>query len=129
MPKTYVKRFGYSDHDPLFQFHRWQANLRILKIKEIKTIPYTPISHPFVERLIGTIQREHLDQLFFWNARDLERKLNQFKIYYNEQRIHSSINRLTPIKKAKNHKSNVISINNYRWKSVARELYQLPMAA
>ena len=129
MPKTYVKRFGYSDHDPLFQFHRWQANLRILKIKEIKTIPYTPISHPFVERLIGTIRREYLDQLFFWNARDLESKLEQFQIYYNEQRAHSCINRLTPTGKAKNHKSNVISINNYRWKSVARGLYQLPMAA
>ena len=39
-----------SDNDPLFRFHRWQENLRILGIEEIKTTPYTPISHPFVER-------------------------------------------------------------------------------
>jgi len=43
-----------SDHDPLYRFHQWQANLRILEVKEIKTVPYVPLSHPFVERLIGT---------------------------------------------------------------------------
>ena len=46
-----------SDHDPLYRFHQWQANLRILEAKEIKTVPYVPLSHPFVERLIGTIRR------------------------------------------------------------------------
>ena len=45
-----------SDHDPLYRFHQWQANLRILDVKEIKTVPYVPLSHPFVERLIGTIR-------------------------------------------------------------------------
>ncbi|HEX8878857.1 MAG TPA: hypothetical protein VF749_02455, partial [Candidatus Acidoferrum sp.] len=42
-----------SHHDPLYQFHRWQANLRVLDVKEIKTVPYVPLSHPFVERLMG----------------------------------------------------------------------------
>lgn len=37
-----------SDHDPLFQFHRWKANLRILDVSEIKTVPHVSISHPFV---------------------------------------------------------------------------------
>jgi hypothetical protein len=44
-----------SDHDPLFRFHRWLANLRILDVEEIKSVPFVPVSHPFVERLIGTI--------------------------------------------------------------------------
>ena len=35
-----------SDNDPLFKYHRWQANLRILEIDEIKSIPYTPNAHP-----------------------------------------------------------------------------------
>ena len=63
-----------TDHDPLFEAHRWTANLRILEIDEIKTVPHVPLSHPFVERLIGTMRREFLDQVLFWNARDLERK-------------------------------------------------------
>ena len=29
-----------SDHDPLNRFHQWQANLRVLEIQEIKTVPY-----------------------------------------------------------------------------------------
>jgi len=64
-----------TDHDPLFRFHRWLANLRVLEVEEIKSVPYAPVSHPFVERLIGTIRREYLDRVFFWNAVDLARKL------------------------------------------------------
>ena len=57
-----------SDHDPLYRFHQWQANLRVLGVTEIKTVAYVPISHPFVERLIGTIRREYLDHCLSWNA-------------------------------------------------------------
>jgi len=70
-----VPRHLSTDHDPLFEAHRWMANLRILEIDEIKTVPLVPLSHPFVERLIGTMRREFLDHVLFWNGRDLERKL------------------------------------------------------
>ena len=75
-PPTYLS----SDHDRLFQFHQWQANLRILDVQEIKTVPYAPLSHPFVERLIGTIRRECLDRILFWTAADLEMKLLEFRV-------------------------------------------------
>jgi transposase InsO family protein len=68
------------DHDALFRFERWQANLRILEIETIRTVPCVPVSHPFIERLIGTIRREYLDAVLFWNRHDLERKLEAFKI-------------------------------------------------
>src|SRR5262249_8503710 len=50
-----VPKYLSSDHDPLYRFHQWQANLRVLGVTEIKTVPFVPLSHPFVERLIGTI--------------------------------------------------------------------------
>ena len=53
-----LPKYLSSDHDPLYRFHQWQANLRVLEVREIKTVPYVPLSHPFVERLIGTIRRE-----------------------------------------------------------------------
>jgi len=56
-----IPRYLNSDNDPLFEFHRWQANLRVLDVAELKTVPYVPISHPLVERLIGTIRRDLLD--------------------------------------------------------------------
>jgi len=85
-----------SDNDPLFQYHQWQANLIIPGTDEIKTVPYTPLSHPLIERLIGTIRREFLDQTLFWNAADQERKLETFRQYYNTQRVHSSLDGNTP---------------------------------
>jgi putative transposase len=59
-------------------------------------MPYVPVSHPFVERLIGTIRREFLDHVLIWNAIDLERKLEEFRIYYNENRVHQSLSGHTP---------------------------------
>jgi transposase InsO family protein len=50
-----------SDHHLVFEAHRWAANLRILGIDELKSVPHVPLSHPFVERLIGTVRREFLD--------------------------------------------------------------------
>ena len=73
-------RYLSSDNDPLFKYHRWKANLRILDVEEIKSVPYVPLSHPLVERLTGTIRREYLDHTLFWNASDLERKLGEFRI-------------------------------------------------
>src|SRR5438105_11669303 len=83
---TGLPKYVSSDHDPLYRFHQWEANLRILGVTEIKTVPYTPWSHPFVERLIGTIRRECLDRLLFWTAADLDMKLIAFRDYYNGYR-------------------------------------------
>ena len=60
-----ARKYLTSDHDPLYRFHQWQANLRELGVTEVKTVPYVPLSHPFVERLIGTIRREYLDGFCF----------------------------------------------------------------
>ena len=69
----------------------WEANLRMLDIGTVKSVPYSPASHPFVERLIGSVRREYLDQTLFWNSLDLERKLSSFREYYNGSRVHSSL--------------------------------------
>ena len=82
-----------SDNDPLYRFHQWQANLRVLGVHEVKSVPYVPQSHPFVERLIGTIRRECLDRMLFWSAVDLEQKLSGFTDFYNENRTHASLGR------------------------------------
>ncbi len=110
-------RYLSSDNDPLFTYHRWRANRRILGIKEVKTVPYVPTSHPFVERLIGTIRREYLDRVLFWNATDLERKLDSFRDYYNGHRVHSALDGNTP--------EQVSGSGNSR----VHELFRTPVAA
>jgi hypothetical protein len=39
-----VPKYLSSDHDPLYRFHQWQTNLRVLGVTEIKTVPYAPLS-------------------------------------------------------------------------------------
>lgn len=118
-----------SDHDPLFEFHRWKANLRILEIKELKTVPYVPLSHPFIERLIGALRREFLDHVPFWGTRDLERKLLIFNDYCNRECTHTSLDGVTPTAKAENPARRRLGLAQYRWQSYCRGLFQLPAVA
>jgi hypothetical protein len=91
-----LPKYLSSDHDPLYRFHQWQANLRVLEVNEIKTVPYMPLSHPFVERLIGTIRREYLDRTLFWTTPDLEQKLLDFQDYFNSHRTHAGLGGRVP---------------------------------
>jgi transposase InsO family protein len=118
-----------TDHDPLFRFHRWLANLRVLEIKEVKSVPYTPMSHPFVERLIGTIRREYLDRTFFWNAVDLASKLGDFQTYYNADRVHRSLDGVTPVQRAGAPSPASAKLTSYAWKHHCRGLFQTPVPA
>ena len=124
-----VPRYLSTDHDPVFEAHRWAANLRISEIDEIKTVPDAPLSHPFVERLIGTMRREFLDHLLFWNARDLERKLAEFQAYYNAARSHASLDGRTPLTFTDNRQIAPADLSRVRWVSYCHDLVQLPVAA
>ena len=117
-----------SDHDRLYQFHQWQANLRILDVEAIKTVPYAPLSHPFVERLIGTIRRECLDRTLFWTAADLELKLLDFQNYFNGHRTHAGLGGMTPEPRTGEDSARA-SVSGYRWRAHCRGLYQTPIAA
>jgi putative transposase len=118
-----------TDHDPLFRFHRWLANLRILEIEEIKSVPYAPVSHPYVERLIGIVRHEYLDRVFFWNAVDLARKLDQFRDYYNAHRVHRSLDGTTPAQRAGASAPALASLDCHAWRQHCHGLFHTPIAA
>ena len=106
----------------------WRANLRILEMVQIKTVPYVPLSHPFVERLIGTVRRECLDRTFFWTTTDLENKLLEFQNYFKRHRAHTSLEGQTPDQHAGAGQV-LADLHSYRWQSHCRGLYQTPAAA
>ena len=103
------------------------APISVLNVTELKTVPGVLLSHPFIERLVGTIRRELLDQVPFWSAGD--RKLLHFRDYYNRDRVHASLRGATPACKAADICCRVISLSEYEWQSHCRGLYQLPVAA
>jgi putative transposase len=121
-----LPRYLSSDHDPLYRFHQWQANLRVLGVTEVKTVPYVPLSHPFIERLIGTIRREYLARMLFWTAADLEAKLIDFRHYYNGRRTHAGLDGRLP---EPDGSGAPLDFDSYRWQKHCRGLYQTPIAA
>lgn len=123
-----MPKYLSCDHDPLFLFERWRANLRILQMVEIKTVPYVPRSHPFVERLIGTVRREFLDRTLFWTTADLENKLLEFQNYFNRHRTHASLEGQTPDQDSSRSRP-LADLHRYQWQSHCQGLYQTPIAA
>src|SRR5215472_11624279 len=123
-----LPKYLSSDHDPLYRLHQWEANLRILRVTEIKTVPYVPLSHPFVERLTGTIRREFLDRILFWTTADMEVKLIDFQNYYNGHRTHAGLEGRLPEPSAGGAVSPT-GLGSYRWRRHCRGLYQTPIAA
>jgi len=84
---------------------------------------------PYVERLIGTIRREFLDHVVFWNGRDLERKLSDFEAYYNAVRSHASLEGHTPLEVVSGRANGRAEVDHVRWAYHCRGLVQLPVAA
>ena len=123
-----LPKYLSTDNDPLYRFHQWQANLRVLDVKEIKTVPGVPLSHPFVERLIGTLRRECLDRTLFWTAADLEAKLLDFQYFYNGYRTHAGLEGRLPEPDVDGPVS-PIDFGSYQWRRHCRGLYQTPIAA
>ena len=44
--QPWMPKYLSSDHDPLYRFGQWQANLRILEVTEIKIVPTFPCPIP-----------------------------------------------------------------------------------
>ena len=88
----------------------------------------SPLSHPFVERLIGTIRRECLDRTLFWTADDLEAKLLDFQRYFNGYRTHTGLGGRTPELPTDEDRAHA-GVSTYRWRPHCRGLYQTPIAA
>ena len=125
----WLPKYISSDNDPLFLYQQWQANLRILSVAEIKTVPYTTLSHPFIERLSGTIRREYLDHILFWNAQDLERKLADFRQYHNRDRVHQSPGGNTPAVVCGDPLPLRAKLSHYSWASHCNGLFRTQVAA
>ena len=80
--------------------------------------------------MIGTIRREFLDQVPFWNGRNMKRKLADFQAAYcNAARGHASLKGHTALTFAGGRTIARADLNHVRWVSHCRHLVQLPAAA
>jgi transposase InsO family protein len=73
-----------------------QRRIRTLGVKDIVTTPASPWENAYIERVIGSIHREFLDQVIILNERHLRRLLKDYLIYYHEHRTHWGLDKDTP---------------------------------
>jgi len=59
--------------------------------------PRSPWQNPFVERLVGSIRRECLDQVIVFHERQLKQILESYCEYYHKVRPHRSLCHDSPI--------------------------------
>ncbi len=69
----------------------------------------------------------HLDQMFFWNRVDLERKLQQFKSYYNQPREPQSLDGATPAQNGGRPIPLPVNLNHYSWHNHCNGSFEPPV--
>lgn len=58
--------------------------------------PGKPTDNAFIESFNGSIRSECLNQNWFLSLEDAEEKIEDWRVYYNEQRPHSALGNLAP---------------------------------
>ena len=79
--------------------------------------------------LIVSVRRDCLGKALFWNERDPERKLLDFKRYSNRYPTHDALGVVAPAMRAELAENKVIDLYNSRSKSHYPGLYRTPILA
>ena len=94
-PWDQAPRYLLRDRDAIYG--RDFADItRDMGMEEVLTAPRSPWQNPFVERLVGSIRRECLDQVIVWNERSLRRTLQRYFAYYQRSRTHLALGKDSP---------------------------------
>ncbi len=69
----------------------FRKRVEAMGITEVVTAPRSPWQNAYVERVIGSIRRECLDEVAIFNERHLRRVLSSYVGYYQRSRTHRSL--------------------------------------
>jgi putative transposase len=69
----------------------FRTRVESMGIEEVLTAPPSPWQSPFVERVIGSVRRECLDQVIVLDERHLRRLLGDYFQHYHRWRRHRSL--------------------------------------
>jgi transposase InsO family protein len=65
-------------------------------IQELKTPHRTPCANGICERFIGSLRRECLDHILIYDGKHLQRVVQKYTNYYNQERPHQGIGQRIP---------------------------------
>lgn len=94
-----VPRYLIRDRDGAYGA-AFIRRLRSMGIRDRPTSPRSPWQNGCVERLIGSVRRECLDHVLVLGERHLRHLLLSYMKYYNEVRLHLSLEKDSPASRA-----------------------------
>jgi hypothetical protein len=81
-PRDEAPRYLLRDRDSMYG-EAFQTRVSHLRIEEVKIVPRSPWQSPYIERLIGSIRRECLNDVIVLNEQHLRRVLQSYVDYYH----------------------------------------------
>ena len=94
-PWDTAPRFLHRDRDGIYG-NAVTATIKGMGIEQVLSAPRSPWQNPFVERLIGTLRRELLDNVIILGERHAARLLREYAVYYNASRTHLALDKDAP---------------------------------
>jgi transposase InsO family protein len=94
-PWDEAPEFLIRDRDQAYG-HRFTKRINAMGIRDRPTAPRSPWQNGHVERLIGSIHCDCLDQVVAFGEAHLRPVLNAYAAYYNQVRTHLALNKNIP---------------------------------
>jgi transposase InsO family protein len=94
-PFEHFPRYLLRDRDAIFG-HDFKEQVRDMGMKEVLSAPRSPWQRAYIERVIGSIRRECLDQVIVFDESSLRRILTSYLEYYHHSRTHLSLKKDSP---------------------------------
>jgi putative transposase len=94
-PFEQFPRYLQRDRDPIFG-NDFREQVRDMGIHEVLSTPRSPWQRAHVERVIGSIRRECLDDVIVFHKSSLRRTLTSYFDYYHRSRTHLSLGKDSP---------------------------------
>lgn len=101
-----------TDNGVSFRSHRYAKALRMLKIKHLRTRPYTPKTNGKAERLVQTALREWAYARAYQHSDQRAAELPYWVHRYNWHRPHGSLKGKTPISRLGLTQDNLLRLHN-----------------
>jgi transposase InsO family protein len=90
--------------------HVFTSRVKAMGIRDRPISPGSPWQNGIVERLIGTLRRECLDQVVIFSEMHLRRILSAYTAYYNQARTHLALRKDAPLHRAVDRSGTILAI-------------------
>ncbi len=108
-PFDCAPRYLLRDRDRIFG-DEFREQLEVMDINEVLSAPRSPWQNAYVERVIGPIRRECLDHIIVFREESLRPVLRSYISYYHTSRLHLSLEKDSPNRRAAQSVGTVVAI-------------------